>query len=127
MIGVISLLRIVVKGVYFGPDMEIIEPSVFTRQIKGLVTDDEYSELQLALIRRPEFGTPIPGGGGLRKLRWSASMRGRRRALWVIYYPHPRDEQIYMFLAYAQAVPDYLTREQLGILRKVVAEELASG
>ncbi len=120
-------MRIVVKGVYFGPDMEIIEPSVFTRQIKGLITDDEYNELQLALVRRPEFGTLIPGGGGLRKLRWSSGVRGRRRALWVIYYPHPRDEQIYMLLAYAQAVPDYLTRQQLSSLRKLVAEELASG
>ncbi len=38
-------LRLYANGVYPLPDMEIIETSVFTRQIRELMTDDEYCEL----------------------------------------------------------------------------------
>ena len=50
--------------------MIIIETSVFTRRIKELMSDDEYRELQEALVIRPDRGVIIQGSGGLRKLRW---------------------------------------------------------
>lgn len=40
--------------------MEIIETSVFTRKIRELISDEEYGELQFALIQRPELGVIIP-------------------------------------------------------------------
>ena len=43
--------------------------------------DDEYSKLQLALVRRPDWGNVIPGSGGIRKLRWAGSGRGKRDLL----------------------------------------------
>ena len=46
--------------------MEIIETSVFTRIIQELLTDDEYAELQLALIRNPAAGAINRNSGGLR-------------------------------------------------------------
>ena len=50
--------------------MIIIETSVFTRRIKELMDDDEYKELQEALVNRPNMGAIIQGTGGLRKVRW---------------------------------------------------------
>ena len=50
--------------------MEIIETSIFSKQIQGLISDDEYAELQFALAQRPDIGSVIPGGGGIRKIRW---------------------------------------------------------
>jgi hypothetical protein len=44
------------------------ETSVFTRRITGLLTDDEYAELQKVLVGNPDAGDVIPGSGGLRKL-----------------------------------------------------------
>jgi hypothetical protein len=49
--------------------MEIVETSVFTRQINGLLKDDEYRELQDRLATNSRAGAVIPGRGGLRKLR----------------------------------------------------------
>jgi len=49
--------------------MVIIETSIFTRQIQQLLSDDDYQQLQLELIRHPELGKIIPGSGGLRKIR----------------------------------------------------------
>jgi putative transcriptional regulator len=56
--------------------MVIIETSVFTRQVRELLTDDEYRELQAALVVRPDIGSVIVGSGGLRKVRWRGLGRG---------------------------------------------------
>jgi mRNA-degrading endonuclease RelE of RelBE toxin-antitoxin system len=63
-----------------------IETSVFTREIKNLLPDEEYRMLQTALMFRPDAGDMIRGGGGLRKIRWNLPGRGKRGALRVIYY-----------------------------------------
>jgi len=65
--------------------MVIIETSVFTRQVQQLLTAEEYLQLQTELIKRPEAGVIIPGGG-LRKVRWSMPGRGKRGGARVIYY-----------------------------------------
>jgi hypothetical protein len=50
--------------------MEIIETSIFTRQIQVLLTDEEYRQLQLTLLSKLDLSPVIPGSGGLRKVRW---------------------------------------------------------
>ena len=58
--------------------MEIIETPIFTKRITDVLSDEEYSELQWALVINPEAGSVIPGGGGLRKLRWALPGSGKR-------------------------------------------------
>jgi len=65
---------------------------------------------------RPDAGDLIPGGGGLRKIRWSAQGRGKRGGVRVIYYWAVRQEQILMLLMYAKNERDDLTVEQLKVL-----------
>ena len=36
--------------------MVIIETSIFTRQVQALLADEEYRELQTALVNRPQLG-----------------------------------------------------------------------
>ncbi len=50
--------------------MVIVETKVFTRQAQVLLNDDDYRRLQTILVIRPDAGDLIPGGGGLRKIRW---------------------------------------------------------
>ncbi len=45
--------------------MRFVETSVFTRVIKGLLDDESYRALQIALLLRPEQGSVIKGSGGL--------------------------------------------------------------
>ncbi|MGH8614261.1 MAG: addiction module toxin RelE [Gammaproteobacteria bacterium] len=46
-----------------------IEIKLFTRLVGEYLSDDEYRELQNALIGNPEARDIVPGSGGVRKLR----------------------------------------------------------
>lgn len=100
--------------------MIIIETSIFTRQVQTLLDDDEYRRLQTFLAIRPDAGDLIPGGGGLRKIRWGAQGRGKRGGVRVIYYWAVRQDRILMLLIYAKNVQDDLTAEQLKVLRAMI-------
>jgi mRNA-degrading endonuclease RelE of RelBE toxin-antitoxin system len=66
--------------------MVIIETPIFTRIIKEIMSDDEYRELQEALVNRPNSGDLIKKSGGLRKVRWKLQGRGKSGGIRVIYY-----------------------------------------
>jgi len=100
-----------------------LETPVFTRQIRELVDDDQYRELQSFLVARPAAGDLIPRSGGLRKIRFAASGRGKRGGARVIYYWVVAKDQIYMLLAYAKNAQEDLTDEQLKALRTLIRQE----
>jgi hypothetical protein len=49
--------------------VRFIETPIFTEELKGLLSDEEYRAIQLALVFRPEQGALISKSGGLRKMR----------------------------------------------------------
>ena len=103
--------------------MRFIETSVFTNSLRRHLDDDQYRALQLALALRPEQGALIPGGGGLRKLRWGAEGRGKRGGVRTIYYWAVDDDLCYMLYTYAKNEQGDLTATQLRALARVVREE----
>jgi hypothetical protein len=105
--------------------MEIVETSVFTRQIRTLLKDDEYRALQEELVLNPVAGVVIRASGGLRKLRWAAQGRGKSGGIRVIYYYMVPNDQIFMLAAYGKGAKDDLTDKEVVALRKLVKEELA--
>jgi mRNA-degrading endonuclease RelE of RelBE toxin-antitoxin system len=100
--------------------MVIIETPIFTKTIKSLMSEDDYRQLQSALVIRPDMGDLIPGSGGLRKLRWRTPGRGKRGGVRVIYYWVMSREEIWMLLAYAKAKKEDLSPQQLKLLRRIV-------
>ncbi len=103
--------------------MYFFETPVFTALITRQFPDDAYRALQLALALRPEQGPLIPGGAGIRKLRWSAEGRGKRGGLRVIYYWAPSDDACYLLYAYAKNEQGDLTPTQVRALARLVREE----
>ena len=103
--------------------MVIVETSIFTRRVMELLPDDEYRELQATLVDRPDAGPVIPGGGGLRKIRWRASGHGKRGGARIIYYWATAQERILMLFIYAKNESDDLTPDQIKMLRQVVEKE----
>ena len=100
--------------------MVIVETSVFTKQVLDLLSDEAYQELQLELIKRPDWGVVIPGSGGLRKVRVALPGRGKRGGARTIYYWAVAQDQLLMLLIYPKNVQDDLTKEQLKLLREIV-------
>lgn len=68
----------------------------------------------------------IRGTGGLRKLRWAASGRGKRGGARVIYYLQASVDRIYLVYGYVKAKQEDLTPQQLKVLAELM-EEIADG
>ena len=100
--------------------MELIETPIFTKKIVSILSDDEYSNMQWLLAINPEAGPVIPGGGGIRKLRWRASGKGKSGGVRVIYYVYARDQKIYLLYPYKKSEQEDLTHKQLIMLREYV-------
>lgn len=105
--------------------MEIVETSVFTRQIRSLLRDDEYKGLQERLVINPLAGAVIRGSGGLRKVRWAVAGRGKSGGIRVIYYYVASGDRIFMLAAYSKGAKEDLTDKEVAALRKLVKEELS--
>ena len=103
--------------------MVIKETSVFTRQVNDLLDYESYRLLQLRLVADPEAGQLIPGTGGLRKIRWQSSGRGKRGGVRVIYYWATRDAVVLLLLMYGKNKQDDLTPAQKKVLAALVREE----
>lgn len=103
--------------------MQFIETSIFTRQVTTLLSDDEYSQLQVALSAHPEAGAIIPQSGGLRKVRWAMSGKGKRGGVRAIYYWVTAQDQILMLFMYPKNEKDDLTKTQIKVLREIVEKE----
>lgn len=101
--------------------MEFVETNIFTRRIQELLTDEEYQGLQAALAENPKVGEVIPGGGGLRKIRWRAGGKGKRGGIRVIYYCESA-HRLYMIYAFGKSEQADLTSAQLKALSAHVKE-----
>ncbi len=83
--------------------------------------DDDYAAMQAHLSLRPDAGDLIKGSGGLRKLRWAGSGRGKRGGLRVIYYWWIAKDRISLLSVYPKNERDDLTAKQLKMLRDLLA------
>lgn len=94
-----------------------VETPIFYRRVERFLDDDEYAEMQLFLAARPAAGSIIKGSGGMRKLRWAGSGRGKRGGLRVIYYWWVAKDRISLLLVYPKNEMDDLTADQLKQLK----------
>ena len=67
----------------------------------------------------PDAAPVIRGTGGIRKLRWAGSGRGKRGGIRVVFYQAGADA-IYLLTAYAKADRDDLTPVDTKALTRLV-------
>jgi mRNA-degrading endonuclease RelE of RelBE toxin-antitoxin system len=103
--------------------MVIIETPIFTKQLLATFSEEEYRLFQATLLERPDAGKIIPGGAGLRKLRWAVRGRGKSGGVRVIYYWFTSRETILLLFIYPKNVQGNLTQDQLKQLKKIIEEE----
>ena len=94
--------------------------STFTKLIATYLTDDEYLGLQSFLLKYPEAGKIVRGSGGVRKLRWAISGKGKSGGIRVIYYWKQRDNEIWLLTVYGKSERETIP----GHILKKIAEEI---
>jgi mRNA-degrading endonuclease RelE of RelBE toxin-antitoxin system len=100
--------------------MVFVETPIFTRRIGACMSDDEYGRLQAFLTENPAAGKVIRDSGGIRKLRWAGSGRGKRGGLRIIYFWWIARDRITMLIVYPKSERDDLSREQLKQLKRQI-------
>lgn len=95
---------------------------MFTRLVAEYLSDDEYRELQKALIANPAAGDVVAGSGGLRKLRWRAAGRGKRGGYRVIYFARVAQGVIWMLTMYPKNVTENIPAHVLRQIRKEIED-----
>ena len=103
--------------------MEFIEATAFTKYIYNYLTDDEFLGLQSFLLKYPDFGKIVPGSGGIRKLRWGASAKGKSGCVRVIYYFKKQDDEIWLLTIYSKSEMENIPSHILRQIRKEIEND----
>lgn len=112
---------------YSGPvRAEFVELPAFARHRAGYLDDDGYRALQWQLMLDPEAGAVMPGTGGLRKIRFADTRRGKgkRGGLRVIYYWWSAGPQFWLFAIYDKDEMTDLSPAERAALRSMVKAEI---
>ena len=100
----------------------IAETEPFQRKVGRLLSEDEKAELIAYLSMHPNAGVLIQGAGGIRKLRWARSGRGKSGGVRVIYYFHNEEMPLYLLALFAKNERSNISMEEKKVLSKAVRE-----
>jgi hypothetical protein len=100
--------------------MIFIETPTFTRRVRELIDDNDFSALQITLLRNPCAGDVIEATGGIRKIRIAAKGHGKRGGARVIYYHFNSASQIALLMIYPKNEQQDLTGDQRKALKMIV-------
>jgi mRNA-degrading endonuclease RelE of RelBE toxin-antitoxin system len=100
-----------------------IETRLFTKLVVEYFSDENYRQLQQALMENPESGKVIRGSGGVRKIRWAAEGRGKRAGYRVIYFVRQSRDVICMLTLYPKNVKDSIPGHVLKQTREEIKDE----
>ncbi len=82
---------------------------------------EEYASFVDFIAVSPTAGNIVPGTGGVRKVRWHMTGRGKRGSARVIYYYHDDFIPIFLITAYSKSETENLTEKQKIQMRLLTA------
>lgn len=95
----------------------IVESALFERLSKDIWSEDERAEFATFLAQNPLIGDVIPHSGGIRKVRWSSSGKGKRGGARVIYFNQLDDGFIELLTIYEKKKTANIIGKQLSKLK----------
>jgi mRNA-degrading endonuclease RelE of RelBE toxin-antitoxin system len=98
----------------------VAETESFRRKVSQLLSGNEKDELIVYLSMHPNAGVLIKGTGGIRKLRWARSGRGKSGGVRVIYYFHSQEMPLYLLTLFGKNEKANITKEEKNILSMMV-------
>lgn len=102
--------------------MVFIETEMFSSLVNKYLSDNEYNELQNFLMRHPDAGKIMRGGGGIRKMRWARNGVGKSGGIRAIYYWAKSKDEIYMLAIYAKSEKENIDNKTLTKIVKLLGD-----
>ena len=103
--------------------LTVAQTSVFQKHVAKIWSDDELDQFVNWIALNPLAGDVIPGSGGIRKVRWAASGRGKRGGARVIYFNVMKQGTIWLLMVYTKAKFDNLPLRLLKELKNEIDEK----
>jgi hypothetical protein len=100
----------------------VAETGPYQRKVGRLLSEGEKAELIAHLSMHPNAGVLIKGTGGIRKLRWARSGRGKSGGVRVIYYFHSQEMPLYLLTIFGKNEKGNISAEEKKVLSKMVRE-----
>lgn len=100
-------------------NMIFIETSLFTKLLPQYLSEDEYLGLQTFLLKNPDTGKIIVGTGGVRKIRWGVSGKGKRGGVRIIYFWKTQADEIWLLTMNTKSERETIASH---ILKKIAEE-----
>ena len=101
--------------------MQLFATRTYERAIRKLASEEARKEMETAIAANPSEAPVIRGTGGIRKLRWTGSGRGKRGGIRTIYFYHASSMAVYLLAAYTKADRDDLSPTDKKALSQLVA------
>lgn len=100
----------------------IVETPAYLHAVEEFWDSDTQAEFKNFIGVNFFLGDIIPDTGGLRKIRWKGSGKGKRGGARVIYYFYNEHHPIYLLFAYSKNTQTDLTEKEKELLRKFVLQ-----
>jgi hypothetical protein len=100
--------------------MTVVETPEFLRRSEGIFGAEERAKVVQFVGSYPLAGDLIPGAGGVRKLRWSVTGKGKRGGARVIYYFHSQNMPAVLMTVFRKNEKADLTPAEKKALRNAV-------
>ena len=100
----------------------IVETTPYQRAVEKFWDVETQIEFKTYIGLNPCSGDLIPRTGGIRKIRWQGSGRGKRGGVRVIYYVYDDSRPIYLLYAYPQNVQVDVSEDEKRAFRSIVEE-----
>ena len=98
----------------------VVEIPTFTREAERIFSDEELHALIDHLATDPQAGVRIPGTGGVRKLRFAGSGKGKRGGVRVIYFYGGMEIPVYALMVIRKSVQEDMSPTELKIVKNLV-------
>ena len=98
----------------------VAEMPEYIRRAAKLLSESERTDVIDYVAANPKAGDLIQGTGGIRKLRWARSGRGKSGGVRVIYYFHSEVLPLYLLTVFGKGEKADLSRAERNELAKLV-------
>ena len=99
--------------------LTVVETRAFIAAASECMSDAERLDAIAMIANQPEGGDLIPGGGGIRKVRFAVGSKGKRGGVRILYYFHNQSVPIFLLTVFAKNERSDLSRSELNQLAEV--------